>query len=309
LTTNGPAQERPGYNAALERPGYKNTMNRQQLHQLIDLCRPGSDDLHDPDLADLAQAVHGDDAARTRYESVQKLDAAIQSAFHDVPVPADLEQRLLASGGASVLNTAAAGRTEPGDDASGPVDVVKSGAALPVPARASRTGPSRRHVFRWAAIGGSVAAAVLVAGAVWAIVGLWPQPPQSLDALVQTALKWTDESRLHSWEQDLSQAPLQAYPLEAALRAQPLRWQRLVVEGETIVAYDLSPPGQPMAAQFTLRTTRTHSVPSAMPSTPLSNTGGFCVGACQRNGVLYVLVIEGDASRYRQFVRAQLPVT
>jgi hypothetical protein len=277
-------------------------MNRQQIQQQIELCRPGSDDLHDPDLANLARAVHGDDAVRARYESVQKLDAAIRSAFHDVPVPADLEQRLLANVGASVRNSAAA---SPGAE-HGEIPATR-----PAQAPVSSGGMSRRQLLRWAAITGSVAAALLVVGGVWAIVrALLPEPPQSLDALIQIALRWTDESRLHSWERDLTQAPLQAgYPLDSALRAPPQRWQRFVVEGETVVAYDLSPPGQPLAAQFTLRTTRPHSVPSVLSSTPLSNTGGFCIGACQRDGVLYVLVIEGDASRYRQFVRAQLPVT
>jgi hypothetical protein len=245
-------------------------------------------------MSELARRVDGDAEIRSRYESVQRQDEAIAAAFHDVPVPPGLEERLLFFAGVAPQLTEQ--RPLAGASSIG-------GSSISAEVR------SRRRVAPYAAAV-SAALVLLVAVAAWAIIHWLPRPLVPLDALIQRALAWTEQSQVQPWNDDLSAAPLKSgYPLDSALRATPRQWRRFSAEGDTVVAYGLNAPGQPFAAQFTIRTMRQHNVPVMLPSRPLSTTGGFCIGACQRNGVLYVLVVEGDASQYRRFVRPQLPVT
>src|SRR5688572_2368552 len=79
------------------------------LREQIDACRPGSDDLSLPGLAELAQAAQEDRAVAEELDRSQRFDRAVLSALHDVPVPGDLCERLLAQaaeGGAAPLGTA-----------------------------------------------------------------------------------------------------------------------------------------------------------------------------------------------------------
>jgi hypothetical protein len=60
----------------------------------LDVVRPGSLDLDDPDLADAAAAL-GDEDIRRRFEQRQAFDRAVTEAMHDLPVPDDLRGRIL----------------------------------------------------------------------------------------------------------------------------------------------------------------------------------------------------------------------
>ncbi len=84
---------------------------QERLLEQIDACRHhvdehrvnpravdehGPDDLRDPALSDLAQAVAaGDERACRMLAQVEAADAAISAALHDVQVPDDLAERLL----------------------------------------------------------------------------------------------------------------------------------------------------------------------------------------------------------------------
>jgi hypothetical protein len=262
--------------------------------------------LYDPDHAELAQRVEADAAIRSRYESVQAADEAVQAAFHDVPVPQGLEQRLLA----------AVAERESGQPSNG-VSVSAVDAALSEtdadPQAAPKQSPPKpkRRWLRWAGVG-SAAAIVLIAVAAWAIVAMQHTPPKTVDALVHRSLRWVEQTLSQPWEEQPREGVpdllVPGYPLESSLRAVPRRRQQFRDDGDTIVAYDLAEPGQPVATQFTIQTSQEFDVPSMMLSRPLYSSGPFCVGACQRGGVLYVLVVEGDAARFRQFVRTQ-PIT
>jgi hypothetical protein len=280
-------------------------MNRPELYKLIELCRPGSDDLCDPDQAELARQVQADAEIRARYEAVQKLDGAIGTAFHDVPVPAGLEQRLLAGVAARVRDKASDTPANPSQNERSATSAAELEAA---PRRKKRF---LRRRMRWIGVGG-VAAALLIAVAAWAIVKMYPAPKVPLETLAHRALRWVDQLLTQPWKSLDENGPeglVPGYPLEPSLRAGPLRFQQFGDERDTVVAYDLAAPGQPIAAQFTIRTSREYDVPGVMMSKPLWSSGPYCIGACQRDGVLYVLVVEGDAGRFRQFVQPRLPIT
>ena len=75
-------------------------LDQERVLEQIDACRQGTagqrtDDLRDPALSDLAQAVaENDERAGRMLAQVEAADAAISAALHDVEVPDDLAERL-----------------------------------------------------------------------------------------------------------------------------------------------------------------------------------------------------------------------
>lgn len=296
-----------------------NEMPRRDLQELIDCCRPGSDDAFEPELAELGQRLSTDAAVRRQYERSQQFDAAIARAFHDVPAPDGLADRLLATlqarqaGVAGMDSDSNSTADNSLDCATAETEPADSQATLSLEAATGRRGVSRRWLVRWMMTGAASAAALLMLGLVGYAVHHYLQPPSvTSDEVVEHALVWTSEVQNGAWQVDPSQAPVQSFPLEPSVRGLPMRWQQLrSVEGELILAYDLTPPGKSLVVQFTVPDVqrRQYQLPRSLSQHPTSSTGGFCIGVCHRNGVLYVLVVEGDTARYRQFVRPKLPVT
>src|SRR5688500_12011159 len=70
--------------------------DEEKIREQIDACRADSEDLHMPDLGDLAAAVGSDAQIARRLARSQQFDRAVRAAVHDVPVPSDLLQKLLA---------------------------------------------------------------------------------------------------------------------------------------------------------------------------------------------------------------------
>lgn len=112
----------------------------------LDVVRPGSPDLDDPDLADAAAAL-SDEEVRRHFAQRQAFDRAVTAAMRDVPVPDDLRGRIFDSLAAAQPGTVRPGTVRPARE----------------PERISR----RRLL--WQAAAGS--AAVLAAGGVlwWAV--------------------------------------------------------------------------------------------------------------------------------------------
>ncbi|MBP90844.1 MAG: hypothetical protein CMJ64_29730 [Planctomycetaceae bacterium] len=70
-------------------------MNRDELYELIDACRPGSEDVHEPDMQALADAIARDEELERAYQATQRADVAIGKAFRDISPPEGLAARLL----------------------------------------------------------------------------------------------------------------------------------------------------------------------------------------------------------------------
>ena len=68
----------------------------ERLLEAIEACRPGSDDVADPALSYLADALAADPELEKLYQRLQQVDATLAGLFRDVPVPEGLQERLAA---------------------------------------------------------------------------------------------------------------------------------------------------------------------------------------------------------------------
>ena len=65
------------------------------FYEAMEACRPGSQDLADPGLAFLAEALAQDPALAARYQWMQEVDQQVGAAFGEVAIPAGLVNRIL----------------------------------------------------------------------------------------------------------------------------------------------------------------------------------------------------------------------
>lgn len=246
--------------------------------EALEACRPGSDDLaSEPELQALAAAVAAQADLEERFERLQRLDTQLAAAFQEVPVPADLADRLLA-------------------------DCSAAAQAAPRPTlgkQAFRHGPRRL----WAALG-TLATAAAVLWAVW--LGASGRPALSKEALVQEAHRQFAAAVGDRSSQTLLESPApEAYPLSSELRrGLSTRWRWIGdFLGYSGVAYDLVGPDQTKATLYVLRgdALALPTLPSSEPEQSAA-TGQCSVTAWQTEGLVYVLIVDGGPHRYQQFL-------
>lgn len=89
-------------------------MDCRQALEILEVARPGSSDLSEPELAEAAAHIQSHDDCRNEFARRQQLDRQIGAVIRDVPVPSDLKARLLADL-ASAAETADDQAVVPGD--------------------------------------------------------------------------------------------------------------------------------------------------------------------------------------------------
>ncbi len=62
-------------------------MDSLPLHELLDACRPGSDDLAQPEMAAVRAELEANPTARRHAGRVEQFDRNVAAALHDVPLP------------------------------------------------------------------------------------------------------------------------------------------------------------------------------------------------------------------------------
>lgn len=259
------------------------------LRQLMDACRPGSDDLSLPEMAALTAALRQDASMRSEWESRQRSDRRLAGAMHDVSVPAGLAERILAAAERAraplekSVDLAVASETD-------------SVAAEPAPGTRSTQRSSRRLVCQ-----GFGAAAVLLL----AVAAAWHfllRPPQTVTRgqLEASAQGWFHQALQPAARNAANVQPPVPFPRGAV--ALPLQsWRRMrTAEEPSLVAFDLTQRGsQGSVFLFAARTRKQYEVRS-VPYTPLTRTtGGLQMGAWQQGEVLYVLVVDVQNSNLR----------
>ncbi len=228
--------------------------------------------------------LHGMDA-NTPGADLPRFDARLRQAMQAAEVPVGLADRLLAG-----LQAAAV--------ANPTVDVVPS-TVEPATTEPVRTEPAT-HVrrSRRMMIGYTAAAASLL---LLATAGWYLRPQQvSVLEVPQLADLWF-EGLSGQW-QAAQTAPAEL-PLPQAIGARVQGWQSLRdAAGHRGVAYELSAPGIRRAVLFAVKApgARTSTLP---PRRPQPITGDRSVASWQSGNVLYVLVLQGDASGYQRLFR------
>lgn len=264
----------------------------ERLLEAIEACRPGSDDLADPALTDLADQLETDPELRELYERLQRVDGRLAAVFADVPVPEGLAQRIIDRLAVARAERAASAGEEEATETSAPQPVTP---VAPRPPRLSR---------RWLlAAGGLVTVAAGLLTAVW----IFNRPPQYTEQAVLDAA-WGLFSKDESPEQghllsDLDHPPAADYPISREVFRMPgTRWRSISgFLGRGGVAYDLpEPDGTPRATLYVVRLTVPDVGAKAPPLRPQRDTGGYCVAAWQEGELLYVLVVRGDSGAYRR---------
>lgn len=272
-------------------------MTKREIQQAIDVCRPGDEDLQQPEMAALVEALQGDVAVRRQFERSQRFDAAMAGVFRDVPVPGGLEDRLLAA-----LDVAAPARDEvPGLPS--PRDTAFDRQARPGQ-RGRRAWSGRRRMWTFVAGGLAATAALFAFLLVAPFSGIGE--PRADDRLPGEVLAWTDAVVQQGWNTDFQAQPLRDYPLDRAVRAIPQRWCviRTAYDRQTVV-YDVAPRGRDLALVFCLRSrVRTSALPELPPWNVFPASGGLTLGVWRRGELVYVLAVRGGAERYRALIES-----
>jgi hypothetical protein len=263
------------------------SLSRERILDAIESCRPASDDLFTPELADVADQIAVDPQSERYYERLQNLDLKISAAFHDVEIPPGLEQRLVAKVELARLEDA---RFSYEDEA---LATAPPANAAPLPSPRKQPKNSRR---RFLVSGGVLAAALSILFVVY--VNFRP----SIDLTRQTA----EERAMQFFNAEnatpgqlLAKTPSPAeFPFSSYIRRFSTTCWRPVENflGHSGIAFDLRVNGE-RATLYAIEQT----IPDleSMPVDHPSNTGGCCVAAWQENGLTYILVVRGNQNTYQ----------
>lgn len=263
--------------------------------ELIECCRPGSDDARTVETGELVERMRIDPEARALYERVQQWDAAVSEIMQEIEPAADFQSRLLAtlSLPASVAAPPAAGDSAglPALDEALRVTAANGSVTWAGSTEATTARWSRRQ---WIGTLSTVAAGLALALVLNSVLRSPQDTP--LDEMAgewQTAL--TDEWR------DMEQAPRGfAVPAGFVGRASSWQWIGKALQGRG-VAYQLRDAQGAAATLYVVQMDRPEE-PSAPPNRPQSTTGGRAVGYWQHAGKVFVLVTSSEAS-YRRLVQ------
>jgi hypothetical protein len=274
-------------------------MEPKDLLELIDACRPGTDDVRLPEMRALAERMEQDSTIAQQYERIQRLDSAVKTAMTAGPVPEGLASRLLAAidradkpfSDAGVDPTVAAA-SEPSGEIERATTASQSG---------HRVG--RKRTF-WISLTSLAAAIALV-------VVLWPRDavPVTERDMPERVRQWTALIQPERWR--TSRFPDKEFPPGNRVLLRPRRWQSIASrESGRLVCYDLSPPGGSAILLFVspIVPSRPYALPSWPSEQPGWNTQGLCIASWMVKGLVYALAVEGGAARYKDVVRTAPPI-
>jgi hypothetical protein len=265
------------------------SLSDPRLIKAIEVCRPQSDDLSQPELAFLAVQLAGNPELEEVLGRVQKTDVAIGRALRDVPIPEGLVERLL-------VRLAEARH----------IEASKAPADIPV-----RRFPRRSVSVGLVAI--AAAAAILLAF----LPTLRPRVLSLAEIQAKAMARFQAELEQKPVGHPVSaSAPLVAFPVSPDLVATAgMRWRDVSgLLGGKAVAYDLTLPNGTRATLYVVRLqSDLPALPNGPPSTPTPMTQRRSIAvwkkALPRGGVLYVLAVDGGTSSYRSLLRvSRMPV-
>ena len=305
----------------------------EQLMAALDALR-NHEELALPEFAELARHLeqHPEEAAKV--DCALEFDRRVSSALHEVPVPPGLAEQLLArlatAGFESPANFESlvpsplagmiAGTLDRAvDEAHAPIvsaSVVAAAvdrlAAAPTSERPwSRLQLSRRSVSILAGI--AAVAAVLL----W---GVWPTGELDRDGIALEANSaFAELAGAHAVGRPLGSADRAAgFPYSEQLkRFAEVRWQPIErFVGRRGVAFQLRSPAGVLGTLFVVKLQGVVRAPAinaaSLPHRPTmhnAGSGGLTTAMWQEHGHLFVLVVDGDARAFREFLPTAQAVT
>lgn len=273
-------------------------MDEKRIRELIDACRPGSEDLADDAMQELNDVLNTDAGTRELYEQTQANDDAIRTALHQVNVPDDLASRLMErlASDLDLVQDSVPSHLE--DDTQ--VEVTSESAADGVK---SYRGWTRR---RWLAMA-ALASAATIGGLL--LVPRLLTTSMNASELSHIALEWIDALD-ETWNEDLTAAP-ERLPMSDQLAAWPSGWQTWRTPpplDDNNTVYRLIPPfasGKAAVLFVAARPNRIQDLATTPPPEPLADTFGRASGVWQEDDRLYVLVVPGGKRQYQSCLRNQ----
>ncbi len=277
----------------------------RRILERIDLCRPRSDDAALAELSPLAEELAADPSVRMLYERVQALDSKIARAFRDVPVPAVLAERLLAA----LAETA----SQTDVSTSSVVGAAERTSPSPTVAVPSSAEPRSSFTRRW----WISAAALAIAAALLLMVFRPRNEPLTPDDVLASAMEFHDAQPLHVAQPFGDPLPrlCQSYPPAQAIdlrRSVDTRWWEIEKPrflGRRGVAYELRSARGARATLYVVGiSTSALGAPAITPASfggapAQPQTGNRPIATWREGNLLYVMVVDGTAKDYREFLR------
>jgi hypothetical protein len=263
-------------------------MFSRQLHESLDACRPGSDDLAHPELTEARAELEKDAALRKQFARIEQFDRGVAAAMHDVPLPEGLRERLLAK-----LADDVASVTSP--------EVV----SVDAPGIPPSVAPRRRFLMATAGALALAACAMIAVAIRWNDGGEdWRPGP-----VAGIAAQSFDDYASRFEGAKTGEAP--SYPLSQHVvhDRRPARIDVRDLAGCSGVAYRVQSRQRVPGVLFVLNPrSKLQGFPARPPGSPQANTGGH-ISACWREGNrLYILAYAGAAKDYRGFLSPTGPV-
>ncbi len=255
-----------------------------RLIEALEALRPDGEDLSDPALASLADALAADQELRELRDRSAELDRRLGATFNHVAVPEGLADR-----------------------------IVARVTAAPAADRAATRAAPRRRTRRWFA-GAAIAASVAASVAIWVLPLRRPQP-MSVEEVQRGAIDF-------ALSQDDARQPGElltqhSEPAELPFSRDLYHYRDIRVRhvegllGRKGVAYDVRSDFGSSATLYVVRIRQRGAPPAPqdLPQQPpayrdtTSGTRGLRAAAWRSGDLLYVLVIHGDRERtYNHFV-------
>jgi len=276
----------------------------------MEACRPGSEDLSDPAMAPLVSQMAASRELDELYERLQKFDAALVSAYQDVPVPEGLAGRIVARLDAAQQSPSAVTSFGPLISGDALTEAISGTQAPDADLTGCPQSPARspkRRWRRWMA-GGLMGTAAMIAG-IFCLISTIDGPRKPISA-EQAVAQFRGQHEPGALLAEHPAPPDYPFSINVVFLS-GARWRYVRdFQGSQAVAYDFTAPQGANATLYVLRG-KVADLPCSPPLVPL-NTQGCAVGRWQEPeaGMVYVLVVEGGDAEYRQFLQlSNEPIT
>ncbi|MBC8354868.1 MAG: hypothetical protein H8E66_23060 [Planctomycetes bacterium] len=264
-------------------------MTSRHLNELMDVCRPGHNDVNQPELKELASKLSEDPTLRHLFARSQEVDAAIRTSFQAVAPPPGLAERLLDA--------------IPVEEGEGVVELAEAESRVELAKRSSR-----RSFAMW---GSFVVATSLVVAAI-----LFSIPTSDSDLklsspseIAETVGRWNADLEDASW-QSTETIPDDDFPTWQHLGVRSVtRWEW--VSKPPIACYDFKTETVTDTVRlFVMKPTKSSVAMPTVPPLGYPLPNGWYVGAWQGNDRVYFLAVRANRnskSLYSRMIRSRIP--